>query len=281
MNTSSVTRPARPPWHSPDRAVVAGVDGSAHNAAAIEYAAQLAERTHRTLRLTAVVDGRAVPTALRLLSPGAPAWGASGFALDQDRARVVGQHPGVRVAEHVREGSPVSALVAAAREESALVVGRQRVGTTGRVLGSTSAGVAGRSLVPVVIVPDEWRGAADSQAPIVVALQPETPAEAVLDYTFTEAQETGAPVVVVLLSQPEDLTACIASLASCRAFHPNVRVTVIEPMGTPLTSLLGEASHARLLVIGRAKRGPRGLGLSSLARGVLHKAEVPVAVVPA
>ena len=152
VTSSIAARPTPPPWHTPGRAVVAGVDGSAHNAAAIEYAATLAERTHRTLRLTSVIDGSATASAVRMLKPGAPAWGTSGRALHQDRAHVAERHPAVVVAEQVREGSPVGGLVDAAREEAALVVGRRGVGATERMLlGSTSIGVAGRSLVPVVM----------------------------------------------------------------------------------------------------------------------------------
>jgi nucleotide-binding universal stress UspA family protein len=206
MTASIAARPARPPWRTPGRAVVAGVDGSAHNAAAIEYAAELAERTHRILRLTAVVDGRAAAAAIRLMRPGGPAWGSSSRALHQDRAHIADQHPTLRVAEHIREGSPVSGLVDAAREEAALVVGRRGVGATERMLGSTSVGVAGRSVVPVVVVPDEWRGAADPKAPVVAALHPGAHVDTLLDYAFTEAQETGAPLTVVRIPQPQEVT---------------------------------------------------------------------------
>ena len=300
MTTSIAAGPARPPWRSPGRAVVAGVDGSAHNAAAIEYAAALAARMRRTLRLTAVIDAGATGAVVRLVKPGAPAWGRGGQALHQDRARVAQTHPDVLATEHLREGSPVSELVDASREEAVLVVGRRGIGATERILlGSTSIGVAGRSLVPVVIVPDEWAGATAPEAPVVAALHPGAHLEMVLDYAFTEAHETGAPLTVVRIPEPQAVSPYDAwfgpasypeepweqpiepGLAPYRALFPDVAVTVLEPKGSPVKRLLRESGYARLLVIGRHHRGPWGLGLGSVARGVLHKAQVPVAVVPA
>lgn len=300
MTTSTSTRPAAPFWRSPGRAVVAGVDGSAHNAAAVSYAAELAAREGRTLRLTAVIDTGALPAAIRLVHPSTPAWGSTGQALHRSRAAVAAQHPGLQVSEHVHEGTPVSALVDVARNESTLVVGRRGIGATERLLlGSTSIGVAGRSLVPVVIVPDEWRGASDPAAPVVVAVHPGADGEAVLDYAFDEAEATGAPLTVIRIPESQAVSPYDAwfgpaiyatdpadapiepSVALHQARHPGVPVTVLKPRGAPVKRLLRESGYARLLVLGRHHRGPWGLGLGSVARGVLHRAEVPVAVVPA
>lgn len=282
MSTSASARPALPHWQTPEKAVVAGVDGSSNNAAAIEYAARLAETRGSRLRLVAAVwDGH-----------------AQGF--ERTRTLLAQEHPTVVATEHVREGSPVGVLVDASREEAVLVVGRRGIGATERILlGSTSIGVAGRSLVPVVIVPDEWRGAAEPGAPVVVALHPGSSSETVLDFAFGEAAAAGAPIVAIRIPEPPAYSPYDAWLGPAlpvpesdpepigsvlepfRARHPDVPVTVLEPVGHPVTVLLRESGYARLLVIGRHHRGPWGLGLGSVARGVLHKAEVPVAVVPA
>lgn len=281
MTTSTSARPALPHWRTPGKAVVAGVDGSSNNAAAIEYAARLAEARQSRLRLVAAV------------------WDGHAQAFERTRTLLAQEHPTVVATEHVREGSPVGVLVDASREEAVLVVGRRGIGATERILlGSTSIGVAGRCLVPVVIVPDEWRGATDPDAPVVVALHPGSSSAAELDFAFQEAAAAGAPIVAIRIPEPPVVSPYDAwfgpglyaperepepigpLLEPFRAEYPGVPVTVLEPAGNPVHLLLRESGYARLLVIGRHHRGPWGLGLGSVARGVLHKAELPVAVVP-
>lgn len=299
MTTSSRARADRPLWAAPGRAVVVGVDGSSRNAAAIEYAAELAHRTGRPLRLTSVVDSSAEAAVMRLVTPGATAWGTSPSVLQASRARAARAHPGLAISEQVREGSPVSGLLQAAADEAVLVVGRRGLGALARsVIGSTSIGVAGRAVVPVVIVPDGWPGALRPEAPVVVALHAGEHEDTLLDHAFGEASAVGAPLVVVRVQEPEPAPTYDAwfgpsptgaepldqpvepQLAPYRAAHPKVEVTVVGPTDRQSKLLLHESEDARLIVLGRGHRAPWGLGLGSLARTVLHKAQVPVAVVP-
>ncbi|GGO86211.1 universal stress protein [Nocardioides phosphati] len=280
----------------PVPAVVVGVDGSASNHAAVAYAAELADRTGRPLRLTAVIDPTAGAVVRRPAAPRAPGFGEGFEALHAGRARATQDHPDLAVTETARSGSPAVELTEAAREEAVLVVGRRGLGATRRLLlGSTSLGAARRSSVPVVVVPDDAPRPARPDAPVVVAVHPGTSGRAELDYGFAQAQDTGAPVVVVRVSSGREVTpydTCFgpvsdaqdaplpALVAGYLERFPGVRVRTTQPTGSAAGQLLREAAGASLLVLGRHRHGPFGVSLGTVARTVLRQAPLPVAVVP-
>ena len=65
-----------------------------------------------------------------------------------------------------------------------------------------------------------------------------------------------------------------------RRDFPEVDASLVDDEAHPADLLLDRSEHAQLLVLGRREPGTFGFTLGSVARGVLHHATVPVAVIP-
>lgn len=263
--------------------VVVGVDGSAANWSAVQWAAQEASR-------------RACPLVLVGAGSGSPGAEGAGGALDEVRRELVGTVG--TVLTHPATGEPSHALVRSADERDLLVVGR-RSGhpVTRTVLGSTSIEVVGRARGPVVVVPEGWSVHEHVDDPVVAGVEARRDPQ-VLDVAFARAAELGAPLTVVsswadtpphLRTGPDVVAAAEAAeeqlddlLLDWRRRHPSVAVRAESHALSPAVALLGYAAGAQLLVLGRhtGPQHPGGLTLGSTARRVLHHATCPVAVVP-
>jgi len=283
-------------WADPARAVVVGVDGSERNRAAVAYAVHEASATSRPLACLAVLDDFVFPLPHRsMIADDEREW----RVLDKIAHEATHENPHLIVRRDVQFGDTVDTLLDHSADESMLVVGKRGLGAFGRlIVGSTSIGVAGRSRVPVVIVPDTWRQADHATDPVVVGVDPDALHDAPLRFGFDAARRGGVDLVVVyaidispLLVWDVELGAPAywqergaegleGTLKPLREEFPDVSVSVREARGHPATELLHEAGKAQLLVLGRRHRGRLGFTLGSVARSVLHYAEVPVAVVP-
>ena len=141
--------------------IVVGVDGSAHAAAALRWAAE--EAGLRSVRLEVVHAWTFVPVATPADSGLVPmAWTDNVELLDVTR-RAAEDAAAAQVAEvlgpdqeatiTVVENGPAEALLAAAADADLLVVGnRGRGNLAAAFLGSTSAKVADEAPCPVVVV---------------------------------------------------------------------------------------------------------------------------------
>ncbi|HET6684346.1 MAG TPA: universal stress protein [Gaiella sp.] len=141
--------------------IVVGVDGSAHAAAALRWAAE--EAALRSVRLEVVHAWTFVPVATPADSGLVPmAWTDNVELLDVTR-RAAEDAAAAQVAEvlgpdqeatiTVVENGPAEALLAAAADADLLVVGnRGRGNLAAAFLGSTSAKVADEAPCPVVVV---------------------------------------------------------------------------------------------------------------------------------
>jgi nucleotide-binding universal stress UspA family protein len=201
----------------------------------------------------------------------------------------------------VAAGSPTAVLLDATGEGTRmLVVGRRGLKTLGRaLLGSTSIALAGRSPVPVVVVPDDWSPAAHSSSPVVVGTTVGDDSDtAVLRFAFEQARGLRVPVVVVHAWEipalygwsPTDIAdfrsrvagALEEHLAPWREEFDDVEVVATTVAERASDAVLDASRVAQLAVVGRHTPASRhrGLRLGSTARAVLHRAETPVAVVP-
>jgi nucleotide-binding universal stress UspA family protein len=279
-------------------AVLVGVDGSASNRAAVEWAAREAEAADRPLALVAVLDDVA------FLAPSVTS------DVDCVRARqVLGEiaaatrraHPQLRVTHEMQVGGTVTTLLDQTVDRSTLVVGKRGLGAFGRMmLGSTSTGLAGRSRIPVVVVPDAWAADAHTGEPLVVGVDPGQELDRPLRWALARARRLGVPLHVVhstdlsravvwdpqvevmvdrdwMRRRSEDVR---AGLELARADFPGVDVLLVEDPEHPVDLLLRRAAGAQMVVLGRRPPATFGLTLGSVARGVLHHATVPVAVIP-
>ena len=199
----------------------------------------------------------------------------------------------------VETGTPAHVLVEALDEHALmLVVGRRtRAGIRHSLLGGTSVAVAGRAPVPTVVVPDSWIPGRKASSPVVVGLSGGDD-EPLLRFGFDRAAALRVPLVAVhawdmpslLTWSPTEiarmrakvLTTMDRRLAPWRAEFPDLEIVTVAPAERPVDALTDAGHVAQLVVVGRHTRGAGHLGprLGSTARGVLHHAAGPVAIVP-
>lgn len=298
MSTSAHHRTSPVNWADPSRAVVVGVDGSTSNTAAVDWASREAEATGRPLTLLAVLDDFLIPVPHHSMDPDDErAW----RVLNAVSTSIRQAHPHTAVRRDVQVGGTVTVLLDRSVGQHLVVVGKRGLGSFGRMmLGSTSTGLAGRSRVPVVIVPDGWDQAAHAREPIVVGVDPLHEIDPPLRWAISRAARDGVPLQVVhgtdlagsMVWDPrvdreatrewtERLSMVVrAAVGALTEEYGDIDVEVVEEGGHPADLLLRRAAASQLLVIGRRHPGRVGFSLGSVARGVLHYADVPVAVVP-
>jgi nucleotide-binding universal stress UspA family protein len=286
------------------RPITAGFDGTEQSLAALAWAAR--EAVRRRLALRVVHAWRYEPhEVIEAADPDAQA-GWAREAVGEAARTVAEKHPGLEVSTDVVAGDSVDALVAAAAEAEMLVLGSRGHGRVmGFLLGSVGQQVIVEAVRPVVLVRagDEPSGEAAGRE-IVVGQQgdPQDSAEA-LRFAFETAAARGATVRGVrawtlppvfayspgsfkLLDEagglePYEKKALAAALQPWRDRFPDVQVVEHVEMGSAGQVLLSVAGRAQLMVVGRrAHRTAVGARIGSVAHGVLHHADCPVAVVP-
>ncbi|MFF5351695.1 universal stress protein [Saccharopolyspora hirsuta] len=267
----------------PGGRVVVGVDGSPASLAAAEWAADEAV-LRRAEQLQFVMVTRD-PLA------DDEAWETVGPVADRFAAR----RSGVLAASEVVHGDPTDVLVQFSDGAELVAVGsRGRGALAATLLGSVSAKVAAHARCPVVVA-RENRGS----GPVVVGVDNSPHSRAALQYAFDAAARYGCELVAVQAWQDlefapvvppldhelaamrdEALRGLSEQLAGCTESYPDVPVHRIAQRGHPVSELAAAAEGARLLVVGhRGRGGFTGLLLGSVAVGVLHHAQCPVAVV--
>lgn len=282
------------PSSAPLKAIVVGVDASERSRAAVNWAIAEASVSGRPLTLLHVLDKQNVPGSeydrhgWRLLTQ-------FELGLDSNAATVA-------VNKVLAVDAVDASLVSQSAEQSALVVGRRGVGSFTRLLvGSTSLSAASHARVPVVVVPEGWRVDVHGTEPVVVGVDHRDLQPAALEFAFAEAQRRNVPLVAAhgrevpaLVSDPASAAAAADERAHqdsadaleqavepWRQTYPDVKVSLLHRREHPLTVLLDQAIPTQLLVLGRhSNRRRGGFPFGSVARGVLHHAEVPVAIVP-
>ncbi|GHH93493.1 universal stress protein [Streptomyces capillispiralis] len=289
------------------RPITAGIDGTGESLAALAWAAREAVRRGLPLRVVHAwrfeahdaVDG--VDTGDRATQE---RWvrEAAGEAVRAVRER----HPDLPVAVDVLEGDAVDTLTGVAAEAEMLVLGSRG---HGRILGFLVGSVGQQVIVdaerPVVFVRAGDRPSHEVAGHEIVVGQQGGPQDsaAALGFAFETAARRGATVRAVrawtlppvfayspaslqLLDEagglePYERKGLAAALAPWRERYPDVHVVEHVEMGSAGQVLLSVAGTAQLMVVGRrAHRTAVGARIGSVAHGVLHHADCPVAVVP-
>lgn len=283
-----------------DPTVLIAVDGSETNRSALAWAVDAAARSGVRLTVATVAE------PWQVVGPHVPDLPEEDFAqpiAERAAAQATAAYPDGDVRVEVRTGHPVRVLQDLAAGQQLLVLGKQGRGALGRLfIGSTSIAVAGRADVPVVVVPGEWEIAAHARQPVVVGLDTDRTHDAALRHAFASADRRGVPLVVVQAWEPPGALATDPALASevfagwqvegrpaleevvdrAGEDFPGVEVRIEQRIGYPVHVLLDIAEESQLLVLGRdAKERLSGFSLGSVARGVLHHSETPVAIIPA
>nr|WSY51053.1 universal stress protein [Streptomyces sp. NBC_00886] len=293
--------------------VMAGVDGSAESLAGAEWAAREALRRGLPLRLVHAWDRHPRPAEEESESAVQRHLARRALRQAQDRVRAV--CPEVRLHNELVEGPATAALLKAAEEAELLVLGSRGLsGVTGFLVGSVAQGVVARATRPVVLV-RAGEEAADEQLPaegtsagrrtgyrdVVLAVDLDAPADALIEFAFEAARLRGARLRVVhawqtptlglgpgeidLLNDPhraeEWQNLLTGALRLWRDKYPYVEVVATVTKDRPQTALIRAASGAGLLVVGhRIAERPLGRRTGPVTHAAVHHVDCPVAVVP-
>lgn len=284
--------------------VIVGVEGAKEGLAAVRWAAH--EAAARGLSLHLLHSWISQPLDVPIAQEAANKQRYGAEVLGRAEALAHELHPELSVtAEQVAEPA-VQALVSRSGQATMLVLGsRGRGALAGFLLGSVSLHVLGGAACPVVTVRPEAGAVPDgARAEVVVGLQDLGPAgEILLEFAFATADahhrrlrvvrgcETPAGSIGFVPTDPAALpdrsSAVVAgmtqalaeALAPWQAKFPAVEVIEHVECGPAAPTLLGAASDAGLLIVGRRlQRSPMKLG--PVAHAALHHACCPVAVVP-
>ncbi|MFF4486728.1 universal stress protein [Streptomyces sp. NPDC001544] len=283
------------------RPITAGFDGTEESLAAVAWAAREAVRRGLPLRVLHAWRYEDVDGADRDTQAG---WVAG--AVTRAGRTVAERHPELTVTTDAVEGGTVESLAAAAGEAEMLVLGSRGHGAVvGFLLGSVGQQVIAEATRPVVLVRAGDRPTAEAAGREVVVGQHGGPEDsaAALRFAFETAVARGAGVRAVrawslppvfayspgslrLLDdagglEPYERKALADALKPWRERFPDVPVAEQVEMGSAGQVLLAVAGRAQLMVVGRrARLTAVGARIGSVAHGVLHHAECPVAVVP-
>ncbi|KJK36466.1 universal stress protein [Streptomyces variegatus] len=289
------------------RPITAGVDGSQESLAALGWAAREAVRRGRPLRVVhawRVQPQEALEAGIEGDADSQAEWVHS--AVTEAVGTVTERHPDLAVTTDVVEGPVADTLVAAAADAETMVLGSRGHGRiVGFLLGSVGQQVIAAATRPVVLVRAGDRPSSEAAGREIVVGQQGDPEDSAgaLRFAFETAAARGATVRVVrawnlppvfayspgslkLLDQagglePYEKKSLAAAVRPWRERFPDVRVEEHVEMGSASQVLLSVAGTAQLMVVGRrAHRTAVGARIGSVAHGMLHHADCPVAVVP-
>jgi nucleotide-binding universal stress UspA family protein len=289
------------------RPVVVGIGGSACADSALRFAAQMARRQHRPLRVVHAFEpsrssvGRQVEQ-----SEGLP--GESVQRLWDEASAGLGELScDLDYAVRLEPGSAVNVLQTESDAAAALVLGRRnRGGFASLVLGSTTLQLSTHARCPVITVPGTDSGARERHG-VVVGIDGSEGSESAVEYAFRAASElaenvvalhawSDMPSIQIAMMAPgaydsgwmksntileTDARLVLAeSVAGWSEKYPDIEVERRTVRQQPVQALVEQAATAALLVVGCRGRGAvKSLALGSVSHGVLHHASGPVAVV--
>ncbi|MFF8190988.1 universal stress protein [Streptomyces bobili] len=284
--------------------LVVGVDGSDSSLQAVDWAVDEAARHGLSLRLVHAslwerYEGR-LPS-FRTDRPAEKVLAEHIAASCVERAQL--RNPQVKVSSDVLSDDAVSALLHAAHQSFALVMGsRGRGEVAGLLLGSVSLAVAARAVCPVIVVRGGERNRQGTFGKVMVGVGDSTEGSAAVRFAFREAEARGCALHAVrawrrpahehvdhplvaddAVSAHEERASALLTDALRDAVrdHPKVDAHRQAVEGPAHKVLLDASAEADLVVVGALRRhGHFGLQLGRVAHALLHHAECPVAVVP-
>ena len=271
--------------------VVVGIDGSAHERWAVEWAATKASAQRRPLVLLDVVDPRRVQDSSR--------GHARREQRERDTVRVLERHAQLDVSRSTGHGDPRAVLLDASHRAAHLVVGsRGRGPLRSLLLGSVGSAVAGHAACPVTVVRPQHPGLV--RRGVLVGADGTRDSREVLEHAFREASERRQPLTVRHCRW--DLAASVTephrerddgvdaqdgrlllgeTVAGFRERYPDVAVTTELARGLPEHTLVAGSDHLDLIVVGRHHHSMLEHALHAVvATAVVERARCPVLVLP-
>lgn len=287
------------PW---DARIVVGVDGSDAAKRAAIWAAHEAQARKVGLALVYAI---LPPVNASSFGPGIP---VSLDVLDEIREaaqkeldQLASTLPTTDIHTCVEVGSPSGVLLSASESAEMVVMGSRGLGGfRGLLVGSVSTQVAAHADCPVVVVRDDIAGHGPK---VVVGIDGSASAEDAVGFAFDMASRHGwtllalhawdvpsydllvvpnAPIPVPLTDVADDEVRLASEvLAGFQADYPDVPVEQRLVRSSAASAILEAAGEAAMIVVGTRGHGQvMGALLGSVSNAVLHKAKIPVAVVP-
>ena len=280
--------------------VVVGYDGSPASATAVKWASAEADLRGRGLTIVhALMPTTSAGSLGAGLGPGPDMVDVLVEGAHKQLIEVAAGLDSPDVTTNVAIGGPSGVLLEASETADLVVLGsRGRGGFARLVLGSVAAQVAAHAACPVVTVRNE---VAPDAKEIVVGVG--AGSTAAIAFAFDEASLHGWNIIAVhawdvpsydLIIVPDGSVPVALSdvadgeirklaelLTRFRDQYPDVEVNEHLVHGPPVSSLLEASANPVMIVVGTRGHGPAvGALIGSVSHGVLHKATVPVAVVP-
>lgn len=288
----------------PEGPLVVGTDGSESSLDAVRWAADLAARRNRALRIVhayTIVIGYATelpPT--QEVRDSIEAEAKQFVAAAEQEAKLTA--PGVRVETALIDNDAVPALVRESASACMVVLGASgRGGFLGRLIGSTAVAVTSHAECPVAVIRRREDGAtAPLDGPVVVGVDGSPVSEEAVAVAFREAALRGVPLVAVNAwldveydstftqrvyvedgpQEQEQKRMLAERLAGWQEHYPDVEVERVTVLDRPRHQLLERSQTASLVVVGsRGRGGFRGLLLGSTSQALIYHAQCPVLVV--
>ena len=282
--------------------IVVGMDGSDGSFMAAHWAVSEAKVRGRGITLAHAIMptaassafGIAVPPRLDLIEDMRS--GAS-----EDLTRLAADLDCADIQVVVEIGTPSALLLTASDTADLLVLGsRGRGGFTALLLGSVGSQVTSHASCPVIVMRDDPR--ADSNE-LVVGIDGSEHSLAALDFAFDEASRHGYKIVavhawdvpsfdlIITTDGPvplplehvadDEVRLAAEILAGFSEEYPDVKVAEHLVRAPAVHALLDSSTNAVMIVLGtRGRNAAIGALLGSTSNGVLHKAKVPVAIIP-
>lgn len=276
---------------SREHIIAVGVDGSRAAWSALDWAAECAERTGRTLQIVHAGDTYTMP--------GTVSDQPFGHDLLADAiATVAESRPDVAVTTRLMPGDPGDVLVELSASADLIAVGRGRGGVAGLVLGSVADRVLRHAHCPTAVIPRGVRSGANT---IAVGASDTEGGRAALRFAFTEATRRGAELVVVrswltfdwrTASEPVPRMANVQAwqeqeralldelLQPFRAAFPEARLRTVITHEPVELALERETRDAAMLVLGCRRTDDAHLArMGSITSWAAHHFDCPVVVV--
>ena len=282
--------------------IVVGMDGSDGSLKAAQWAVGEAKVRGRGITLAYSVMattassafGMSVPPRLDLIDD-------LRHGAVEDLTRIAADLDCTDVQVAVDIGTPQALLLAASDTAELIVLGsRGRGGFTALLLGSVGSQVTSHANCPVIVMRQDPRTGSNE---IVVGLDGSEHSLAALDFAFDEASRHGFKIVAVHAWDVPSFDLIITSdgpvplplehvaddeirlaaeiLAGYTQEYPDVKVVEHLVRAPAVQALLDSSTNAVMIVLGtRGRNAAIGALLGSTSNGVLHKAKVPVAIVP-
>jgi nucleotide-binding universal stress UspA family protein len=210
--------------------------------------------------------------------------------------------PDLAVTTAMPSGSPVREIAHVADDAQLVVVGRAvHHGLRGPLSGRTALGVASHAKVPTLMVPESWRPTENAPDRVIVGVAAAPLGVKNLGAALEEYRDEGASILAVHAYQvpdayrdfmtdrtldrgwEKDATRVVSEvLGEALEGREDVPVEIVVQHSSPGQALLEVAEGADMVVLMRRKHlmAPSG-HLGSTARDVVHRANVPVLILPA